>query len=285
MEKFLLLATLFLFSAVVKAESDFTFFPHQAIASFLQMSPADKFKTIQNADIEVYKFITESPVTSDAYAAQLLELVPEVQSDQFRQFRSTMKSDVLGFFLSHKIPEYEVEKDTLLLSHEADTWTLAHELSHALIDKERENTLNFARLGDAKEDYEESMRSYRMNGKFLSDNHVRSTFSAIKTWTTMQIEILYVFDLEEVKIERALGHFYRNNPEMNLNKETYARSNWYMKRNCDSAVNKAQLAVEVVDYFETLVPQNLIAEINKELSTLKSDLKTHNKSINDYCLN
>lgn len=285
MEKSLILAALLFFSTVSKAESDFNFFPYQAISTFLTQSPVEKFKSFQNADIEVYKYITDGSPTTDSSAAQLLSLVPEVQSNQFRQFRSTMKSDVLGFFLSHKVPEYEVEKDTLLLSHEADTWTMAHELSHALIDRERENTLNFARLGDAKEDYEESMRSYRMNGKFLSDNHVRSTFAAIKTWTTMQIEILYVFDLEEVKIERALGHFYSNNPEFNLNKETYARSAWYMKRNCDSAINKAQLAVEVVDYFETLVPQNLITEIKKELNTLKSDLKSHNKSINDYCSN
>ena len=285
MNKFLLILSCLFFSTYTHAEYHFSYYPQKQITEFLLQSPAEKLDTIKKADIEIFKYFTKGEPTKDVEASQLLELISVVPDDQFRQFRSSMKTDVLGMFLSHKIPEYEVIKDTLLLSHEADTWTLAHELSHALIDQQRPNTLNFSRLADAKEDYEESMRSFRMNGKFISDTQVRSTFEAIKTWTRMQIDILYIFELEEVKIERALGELYLHNPLMRLNKETYDRSGWYIKRNCDLAVNKAKMTKDVMEYFETLVPDHLVSEMKPQLDTLSDYLKSNYDQISSYCLN
>lgn len=291
MKKLLILSLLLIHSvsALAISNADTNYYPQNEIKNFLQLSSKEKFQFIKNYDIEMFKYDTGGMPAQDSSAQEFLTNVPFVDKSRFTQFKDIFDTSVLGVFFSKHNSAYGVEKDTLLLSIEADTWTIAHELSHGLIDKNRhkdkvvKEELSFQMLADAMEDYEESMRTYRNLGFFPSERNVKLAFESIKVWTTMQVELLYAFELEEVKIERALRKMYESQKSLELNKETYDRSNWYIGKNCHSAIMKIDHAKEVLDYYRSLISAESTEKYKESILAHDKYLSTHQQTIHNFC--
>lgn len=284
--------TIFLISVLtsfsVFAQSDF--YPQKDIESFLKLNSNQMRNYVLSLDIELYKFETGGPPDSDIVASDFLAQVPLVKKSDFNRFKDLFSGDVLGVFFSRHNSYYNVKKDTMLLSSEADTWTLAHELSHALIDQNRHKNgvvleeKSFTDLANAKEDYEEAMSMYRNFGRFLSPERAQAAFISTKVWTKILIELLYAFELEEVKIERALRAMHESNPSGALRKYSYDRSPWYSQRNCQSAVTKSQYAKEVIEYFESILDSESKKLIDQDVQEYKKFVTYEASAIAEYCL-
>lgn len=290
MKKCLLFLNLFIsLTLTANAENTFQYYPETKIITFLQSSALEKLNFIQKQNIAVYKFETGGAPASDSASENFLTLIPDVDRSRFTRFKDLFDTSVLGVFFSRHNSAYGVSEDTLLLSSEADMWTLAHELSHALIDKHRHRNgvvleeLSFSKLADAKEDYEESMRMYHNLGKFPDDAYALRVFESIKVWTTMQVELLYAFELEEVKIERALGNMYRIDSALGLSKATYDRSAWYIDSNCSTAIQKMNLTKDVLDYFKSLVSQEMKQKNYAAIEEHSVFLSENQNTILSYC--
>ena len=218
------------------AQSDY--YPQDEIENFLQLGPKDMINFIRTQEIDLFKFETDAMADSEKESQDFLRDLRLVNKNDFNHISDLFDGGTLGVFFSHHNSYYRVKKDTLILSSEADMWTIAHEVSHALIDKNRHRNKivredhSFELLSNAKDDYEEAMSMYKTFGKFLSTARAEETFETIKIWTTLTTELLYTYELEEVKIERALRNLFENKRSHKLIKSSYERSPLYSKSNC-----------------------------------------------------
>lgn len=285
--KFCIILILLNLSLAVNAQD--SFYPKKDIENFLILNPEKMHNFVNGLDIEIYKFETDGTPDDSILVTEFLHDIPLVNKKKFSKFKDLFDGNTLGVFFSRHNSYYDLTKDTLLLSSEADMWTIAHELSHALIDKERHRhgvvveELSFSMLDNAKEDYEELMNMYRNFGVFLNDHYLERAFDSIEVWTKLTIELLDVYELEEVKIERALRGMYESNKHKALSKSSYDRSPWYSKRNCQVAIDKSQNAQDVVEYFESILDKDSRVFIQEKLDKHKSYLKSAVVRIGNFC--
>lgn len=281
------LVILAFFHSVAFAQSDF--FPQQKIESFLLLKTPAMVDYVRSLDIELFKFETDGTSDTDKISEDFLAATPKMDMDAFKRFSDLFEGDNLGVYLSRHNVLNNVKKDTLLLSSEADLWTIAHELSHALIDRHRHeegnqvSVSNLNQLMNANEDYEEAMGLYRQFGKFLSLDYAVRAFEAMKASTGILIELLYAYELEEVKIERALISIYESKKSSGLSKRAYETSLWYSKRSCQKAMDKALHAKEIIEYFESILDSQMKKQIDQKLQEHRARVSAQYGHIVKYC--
>lgn len=243
--------------------------PGHDIESLLRMNNEELSKFYATKNIDVYKFVDPMDSESKDIPQDYLSSLKLVERWRFDQYGDLFDGNVLGFYFSRHNSTVKIDQDTIVLSDKADRWTIAHETAHALIDQKRaENQkrneqVALEKLLNAKEDYEESMSLYRNFGFFLTEDRMIRAFDSIKVWTTLMVEFIDNYELEEVRIENYLKSLYETQPELKLDPHTYKRSFWYAGRNCATATAKFENAREVVIYFSTLL-NNQQKELLKE---------------------
>lgn len=264
-------------------------FPKAELSELLLLDELELKSFFVKKEVDVFKFIDPYESDSSDIPHRFLDSLTLVNQSHFSQYKDLFKGDTLGVYFSHHNPTVQIERDTIILSNQADRWTIAHEMGHALIDKKRplESKRNEAsdleELRNAKEDYEEMMSLYRMFGLFPSAEHIERALSSIEKWTTLLVNFLYMYELEEVRIEQHLQKMYREHPELKLDASSYKRSFWYANVNCTSAHGKYKNAVEVVDYFFTILDKENQEKYQKRIEEQQVFLKGHNRQLNELC--
>lgn len=193
------------------------------LLAFLHMTSTEQIQYIKSQNLDLY------------------------QDEVPGQFRKYFDEGTLGLYLSPRNDSFGVERGTLIMRKDAGIWTLTHEFAHALIDQKRTDTsesTTFEDLTNAKEDYEEGMATYRNLGFFPSEKRI---YDSMRTWTGIQMDLLYHFELEEVKIEKTLQEIYEEEPEL-LPDTSYQSSHWYVNKSCEKALLIARHVNEVNEY-------------------------------------
>lgn len=288
MKTYIAIALSLLISLPVSAQ--FIAFPEAEVRSILLMTPGQIKQFAHKKEIELFKFSDPIPSQSKDIAHAFLANLPEVDQDLFGPYKEIFTGSTLGVYFSKHNSSIDLESDTILFSSEADRWTIAHEMGHALIDKNRplqmkkDEGADIERLRNAKEDYEEIMNLYRNLGFFPGQSYMQRALQSIQVWTSLMLDMLYTYELEEVRIEKYLIGLYENEPELKLDSHTYKRSFWYIGKNCTSAKDKVNLAIEVLEYFSSIVPVEFKDAHRSELLKHKKILDQHRKVIGELCL-
>lgn len=264
-------------------------FPKEEVREILLMNTDEIRAFAAQKDIELFKFTDPIPSESKDVAQQLLASLPEVDQSAFRPYKDLFDGSTLGVYFSKYNSTLNLSKDTILFSDQADRWTIAHEMGHALIDKNRadevkkDETATLEKIRNAKEDYEEVMSLYRNLGFFPSTSYMVTAFHSIEVWTTLLLDSLYTYELEEVRIERYLIGLYEKEPNLKLDSHTYKRSFWYIKKNCTSANMKLNISREILEYFHSIVTDVFRDQFSKEFSKNRERLNKHEKIIQELC--
>lgn len=272
---------LFLFAIAPMAQARLIPIPGKDIDALLRMNKKQLSEFYVKKNIDVYKFVDPMDSESKDIPQDYLSSLKLVERWRFDQYRDLFDGNVLGFYFSRHNSTVNIDQDTIVLSDKADRWTIAHETAHALIDQKRaENQKRneqeaLEKLINAKEDYEESMSLYRNFGFFLTEDRMIRAFDSIKVWTTLMVEFIDNYELEEVRIENHLKSLYETQPELKLDSHTYKRSFWYAERNCAAAVAKFENAREVVIYFSSLLN-------NQQKELMKERIKEQMDFLNKY---
>lgn len=193
------------------------------LLAFLQMTSVEQVQYIRSQNLDLY------------------------QDEIPKEFSRYFDEGTLGLYLSPHNASFGVERGTLLIRRDAGIWTLTHELAHALVDLERTDTSEsstYEDLTNAKEDYEEGMATYRNLGFFPSDKRI---YESMKTWTGLQMNLLFQFELEEVKIEKTLQEIFEEQPGL-LPVASFQSSHWYVDKNCTKALALARHVNEVNEH-------------------------------------
>lgn len=254
------------------------------------MTPEQIKQFAYKKEIELFKFTDPVLSQSKDIAHGFLATLPEANQELFKPFQEIFTGSTLGVYFSKHNSSIDLESDTILFSSEADRWTIAHEMGHALIDKnrplemKRDEGADIERLRNAKEDYEEVMSLYRNLGFFPSQGYMQRALHSIQTWTSLMLNMLYTYELEEVRIERYLISLYETEPGLKLDSHTYKRSFWYIGKNCTSAKAKVDLSLEVLEYFYSIVSEDFKEAYKDEFLKHRKFLNQHSKTISEICL-
>lgn len=98
------------------------------------------------------------------------------------------------------------------------------------------------------------------------------------------LNMLYTYELEEVRIERYLISLYETEPGLKLDSHTYKRSFWYIGKNCTSAKAKVDLSLGVLEYFYSIVSEDFKEAYKDEFLKHRKFLNQHSKTISEICL-
>ncbi len=265
-------------------------FPSEDVLSILSKTPNEIILFARTKEIELFKFYDPIPSESKDTATIFLSLIPEVKYSDFKNVNDLFSGNVLGIYFSKHSSLVELQSDTILFSEFADRWTIIHEFAHALIDKKRleeekkDERSAMENIRNAKEDYEEIMSAYRSLGFFPSTGHVRRALSSIQTWCELMINFMYTYELEEVRIEKFIQDIFTQKPEYKLDANTFKRSFWYVGKNCQTAISKMNHSIEVLAFFESIIPKKMELELRSEIDAYKMRLLLHKNYIDELCV-
>jgi len=279
---------LFLLSFSIKAE--FIAFPEKEVESILTMN-ADEIIAFSNKNkIDLLKFIDPIKSESKDTATEFLSKLPLVNQQKYSMYPDLFDGSTLGVFFSLSTAQLNLESDVIIFSSEADRWTIAHEFSHALIDKKRsldqkrDELQSLDQIRNAIEDYEEVMSLYRLFGKFPEKQYILRAIFSLEVWSHLISSFLNTYELEEVRIEKFMQKLFENHPNYKLDNHTYKRSFWYVKKNCDRSNQKMAHAFSVLEYLNSLIPNIYKKEMQVHIERVSDNLMEHQKNIKSVCI-
>lgn len=201
------------------------------------MKPRELIQTMQKR-VDLFRFKKDGmgPKIMDG-----VQDIPEMSEGMYRQFKRDIMFGAAGIYLSNHDVRFGVKRPTIILREDTTPWVLIHEYIHFLLDdarharKEINLDQSLTLLQDNLDGFVENVARYKAAGnKFRDQQHEMETAGSLLTASQLRMQLMEIYELEEIAIESSLRSIYESQIQHNLDPEDYENSTRYIASNKQS---------------------------------------------------
>lgn len=246
---------------------------------FAQMKPRELIRTMQER-VDLLRFKKDG---MDPKLMEGIQDIPEMPESMYRQFKQDILFGAAGIYLSPHDIRFGVKRPTIILREDTTPWVLIHEYTHFLLDDARHarNEINLDEsltfLKDNLDGFVENFNSFKANGsKFRDHRHESETGVSLITASKLRMQLMNIYELEEIVIESSLRQIYESGTHHNLDLEDYENSDKYIASNKDSVRRGLSYLHDSISALNNAWSQS---DIRSTLTNLQSQMAQILKSV------